>query len=96
MTLCANCGKPLDPLPPGSYPRPPRRFCDRACNAAHMRRRHLRGLAVIDAGLYWRKSRDKQALSTLCYLLDQFNREDRAAGRPLTPKPATVRARRVG
>lgn len=59
-----------------------RDFCSDACRQSHLKRRMLRGLAIIDDALRYRGDRkDPTAFGDLCARLSVFLEEDRKIGR---------------
>lgn len=88
--VCAECG--------GRFPknRPQQQFCCPAHKTAYQNRLAVQGRAVVAFAKAWRSGRNlgkgpeaedqrevaRQALSELCAILDSFNAEDKAAGRP--------------
>lgn len=81
---CAECPNPLT----GSATRGGKRkvFCSPACKAAHKHRKHVRGMALVALAQGWRKTRGagdfgKFLFAEITALLDQYNAEDRDAGR---------------
>lgn len=82
--ICAECGTSFVPA------RPQQQFCESAHKIAFQNRAAAEGRAVIALAKAWRASRNSAAnrelgskcLSELAAILDLFNSDDRAAGRP--------------
>lgn len=78
---CPECGKPIVQNGKGRA----RTFCDDKCKAAHSNRRAVRGKSLTALAMGWRRLRGtgagKQMFADLCAMLDEFNTEDRVAGR---------------
>lgn len=84
--ICTECGGPLPARQPGQK-GPARSYCTDACKKARAARRLVRGSAVIEWAQSWRRNRAQgeiaqASFAQLCQILDQFNAEDFAAGRP--------------
>lgn len=90
---CPNCGKALPARPAGMRGRPGI-FCPAAagetksaCKLAHEKRRASEGAAAIAMLKAWRIDRGsgeiaQEAFRQLCTIIDTFNADDKAAGRP--------------
>ena len=82
--ICPNCGNPFKRK---SYQQS---FCGKECKIAFQNRAAAEGRAIVALAKAWRASRNAKAnreigaqcLAELCSILDSFNSEDRAAGRP--------------
>lgn len=64
-----------------------KRFCSTKCQGAFNNRAAAEGKVVIALAKAWRLKRGgkgigQEALAELCTILDHFNAQDRAAGRP--------------
>jgi len=53
----------------------------------------LQGTLIRDLALYWRSSRDKAALSDLCFIVDSLLAAERAAGKPKPERPEIIRSK---
>lgn len=82
--ICPECGGPAvrrnarGPMPT---------FCGPECKRNHSNRHMVEGRAVIAFLKAWRADRGsgeiaKSSLTQLCQIVDQFNAQDREAGRP--------------
>ena len=82
--VCPECGAvPVRKSAKG----PPPTFCSPDCKRARGNRRLVRGSAIIEMAQAWRVDRGsgpiaQQAFAQFCQMLDQFNAEDKDAGRP--------------
>jgi hypothetical protein len=94
--ICTECGATLPPRPE-KQKGPGRSYCpDKPCKKIRNARRLTRGSAIIEWAQTWRRNRGsgsvaQASFSQLCQILDQFNAEDQAAGRP----PADLAAARM-
>jgi hypothetical protein len=82
---CAECGRTFEVDNPRW--RTKKRFCSDTHAQDFANRQTVRGKAMAAAVLAWRAKRGsgeigKAALAELCSIADQFNEEDRKAGRP--------------
>lgn len=87
--LCAHCGDPLAETAKASA-----RFCSRTCKTNDANLEAARGKQLYRLAYRWRKGYGKDevsriSLSNLSWLMDQFIREDREAGRPPPPPGPT-------
>ena len=83
---CMECGSSFNPTHPKGM------FCQPSHQVAFHNRNGKRGRVAIPLAQAWRAPRGskdpaarataKTALGQLCRLIDQYNREDREAGRP--------------
>jgi hypothetical protein len=88
--ICAECGHPFKAA------RPHQQFCSPAHKATFQNRAAVEGRAIIQLAKAWRAGRNlgkgpeaeidrevaRQALGEMCSILDNFNADDKAAGRP--------------
>lgn len=83
--LCPECGLPVQrKSPKGRAPV----FCTNKHKVAFNNRQTVRGRAIISLAMAWRQQRGKKGVGStsfkeMCRIIDDFNREDRIAGRPL-------------
>lgn len=82
---CAECGAEFEITDP--VRQKARRFCSVAHKQDFANRQTARGKVLAASVLAWRAKRGsgdvgKAALAELCSIADQFNEEDRKAGRP--------------
>lgn len=80
---CAECPTTFEVKP---SPGKPKAFCSAACKQAHANRRASRGKSLMTVAQGWRKSRGSGDLGKFLFgemtaMLDQWNAEDRDAGR---------------
>lgn len=84
MTTCPECGAEF---PPHSHRGPPRQFCTPAHKRAFFHLMDRRGAVLAPLAIVWRANRrgttetTKYARAMMSALIDQWTREDRAAGR---------------
>lgn len=95
QAICTECGGPLPPRAPKAK-GPGRTYCSDTCKKARNSRRLVRGSAIVEWAQTWRRNRAQgpvaqASFAQLCQILDQFNSEDSAAGRP----PADLAAARM-
>lgn len=82
--VCPNCGAtPVRKSPKG----PPPTFCSKDCKRSHNNRLLVEGRAVIGFLKAWRIDRGSgeiasKSLAQVCEIVDLFNAQDLAAGRP--------------
>lgn len=80
---CAECGQEM---PPGKRGGRQKVFCSERCKTANGNRAALRGKALVRLAQAWRVDRGgtdiaKIAFAEMTAMLDQWNAEDREAGR---------------
>lgn len=82
--ICPNCAGPVVRRDPrGPFPK----FCGPACKRDHGNRGLVEGRAVVAFLKAWRADRGggevaRGAFLQVCRITDQFNAQDRVAGRP--------------
>lgn len=89
MKHCPECGAAIPPREKGKMGRVAK-FCSDEHKERFQKRQAKEGRAIVALAKAWRASRNRKedrevgakALSELCATLDQFNAQDRAAGRP--------------
>lgn len=72
-SFCDECGHPFYPA------REHQRFCGQRCRRAHHRTREERGARLYDAGMTWRKTRQRGGFTEFCRMIDGWLADDRAA-----------------
>lgn len=86
---CVYCAAPFVPAKPWQD------FCMPVHRKAYNNRRATEGSTIRDLALYWRSSRDKEALSALCHFVDAILNEDRAQGKPKPKRPRLIMAKHM-
>lgn len=82
--ICPECNRPVERTSAkGRFPV----YCSKACKVTRGNRRLVRGSAVIEFLQAWRVDRGngeiaRESLAQICQIVDGFNAEDLAAGRP--------------
>lgn len=84
---CKNCSTVFAPK------RGDAKFCGDICRCRSNNARMLQGALIYDLALYWRSSRDKSALSDLCFIVDRELAGLKAAGKPKPSRPQIIRSK---
>lgn len=87
--LCLECRTPKNEK------RSLAHFCSTPCRTTYHNRAKVRGAAIIHQAIVWRRFRRKGDFTKLVKLIDDFAREDKAAGRTHYPPPPLAASVRV-